>query len=252
VKVSIITVSYNSAKTIRHTIESVLNQKYENIEYIVVDGYSRDETVKILSDCEPLFMKKAMEFRWISEKDDGIYDAINKGIRMATGDVVGILNSDDYFQDDRVVGDIVEAFMKNDVDCIHGNLIYINPNDGRITRRWISREFSSGLFEKSWTPAHPTFYCKREVYNKYGLYKTDYRIAADVELMYRFLEINRVRSKFIDRKMVVMRQGGISNRGLRSTITITKEMRRAFRENGQHLNLLKYLFFKVGKLRELV
>ena len=111
-KVSIITVSYNSAKTIRHTIESVLNQKFENIEYIVVDGYSRDETVKILSDCEPLFMKKAMEFRWISEKDDGIYDAINKGIRMATGDVVGILNSDDYFQDDRVVGDIVEAFMK--------------------------------------------------------------------------------------------------------------------------------------------
>ena len=192
-----------------------------------------------------------MEFRWISEKDDGIYDAINKGIRMATGDIVGILNSDDYFQDDRVVGDIVEAFMKNDVDCIYGNLIYINQmmeeslEDGY-------HEFSSGLFEKSWTPAHPTFYCKREVYNKYGLYKTDYRIAADFELMYRFLEINRVRSKFIDRQMVVMRQGGISNRGLRSTITITKEMRRAFRENGQHLNLLKYLFFKVGKLRELV
>lgn len=249
-KISIVTVSYNSEKTIKDTIESVLNQTYSNIEYILIDGQSKDNTIDIIKDSERNFLGKGTEFKWISEKDNGIYDAINKGIKIATGDVVGILNSDDYYYDNNVVNDIIEAFKNNTIDCIYGNLVYIDPDSEKVTRRWTSKDFVKGLFQKSWTPAHPTFYCKREIYNQYGLYRTDFKIAADVELMYRYLEKNSVVSKYVNRYIVTMRQGGVSSSGLKSTITITKEMKQAFKDNGGKFNLVKYMFYKALKIRE--
>jgi glycosyltransferase involved in cell wall biosynthesis len=250
-KISIITVSFNSSITITDTINSVFNQSYKNIEYIIVDGKSTDRTIEIIKEYENKFEEKGIEYKWISEPDKGIYDAINKGIKMATGEVVGILNSDDYFYDHNVVNDVAQKFKKDSPDCIYGNIIYVNSKENnKITRRWKSREFEDGLFEKSWTPGHPTFYCRRELYGKFGLYRTDFKIAADVELMYRFIVKHSVRSQYFDRYMVTMRQGGVSNNGLQSTITITKEMKIALQENGGKFNIFKYLFYKGLKVKE--
>lgn len=242
-KITIVTPCYNSENTIEKTIISVINQSYNNIEYIVVDGGSLDNTVKIVNK-----YNKYIDIL-ISEKDDGIYDAINKGINLSSGDIVGILNSDDHFHSEKSLSIIASYFNSPDIDCVYGNLIYQKEN-GKVTRKWKSRPYKKGLFSKSWTPAHPTFYCKKQIYEKYGLYNTDYRIAADVELMLRFLEIHQVNSHFIDEVLVNMRVGGISNQGLQSTITITKEMQRAFKENGLKFNMPKYLLFKFFKLTE--
>ena len=252
-KISIITVCFNSSKTICDTIDSVLKQNYKNIEYILVDGNSKDNTVEIIKKYETIFRKNGMDYIWVSEVDNGIYDAINKGIKMATGDIIGILNADDYYYDDHVLADIVKKFDNQLIDCIYGNLIYIDSNqNNRISRRWVSKEFKKGLFEKSWTPAHPTFYCKKELYIKYGLYRTDFKIASDVELMYRFLDKHYLRSLYIDRYMVIMRQGGVSNRGIASTITITKEMKIAINENGGKFNIFKYLIYKCLKIKQFI
>ena len=149
---------------------------------------------------------------------------------MAKGDVIGILNADDVFMNNQSVEKIVNAFRKQNTDCVYGNLVFTN-HKGRVVRVWRSKPFISGLFEISWTPAHPTFYCKKLMYEKYGLYKTDYTIAADVELMLRFITVHKIKSYFLNDFLVNMRYGGISTQGLRSTIIITKEMRRAFKEH---------------------
>ena len=244
-KISVITVTLNNAATIERCIQSVNDQTWPDLEHIVVDGASEDNTVEII---------RSMPNRvthLVSEPDTGIYDAINKGIRLATGDVIGILNSDDVYADAYTIQKIVLAFQEHNPDCVYGNLIYTNTN-GRMVRAWQSRPFTTGLFQKSWTPAHPTFYVKREVYARYGIYKTNYKIAADVELMFRFLEIHRVKSHFIDMILVNMRYGGVSTKGLKSSFIITKEMRRAFRENGRKLNLIKYIAYKLLKTREML
>ena len=187
-KISVITVSYNSDKTIKDTFDSVLMQTYREIEYIIIDGQSTDRTLEIIKEYAKKFQKIGIDVKWISEKDKGIYEAINKGVNIATGDVIGILNSDDYYANNNILANISNSFKGNGCDCIYGNLKYINRESGSITRIWKSRTFTKGLFEKSWTPAHPTFYCKKSIYDKYGLYRTDFKIAADVELMFRFLE----------------------------------------------------------------
>ena len=201
-KISIITVSYNSVDTLEDTIKSVLNQNYDDIEYIIVDGNSSDNTLELIKKYEKKFKDSSKSYKWISETDNGIYDALNKGIKLANGDILGFLNSDDYYSDEEVVSDINICFQKNDIDCLYGNLKYIDSNN-KVVRDWQSREFEKGLFEKSWSPAHPTFYCKKSIYDRFGNYKTDYKIAADVELMYRFLEKHEIKSKFLDRYMAV-------------------------------------------------
>ena len=179
---------FNSEKTLKDTIKSVQNQTYQHIEYILVDGFSKDTTVEMIKDYEQAFKGSKKEYKWISEKDKGIYDAINKGINMASGEIIGILNSDDYFYDENVINDVVEEFKNHKIDCLYGNMIYIDSKTRKIVRRWTSKEFKHGSFEKSWTPGHPTFYCKKNCYEKFGLYRMDFQIAGDVELMYRFLE----------------------------------------------------------------
>ena len=249
--ISIITVAFNSEKTIADTIESVLSQSYKNIEYIIIDGFSKDKTIDIINSYVTKMNQNTFKYKIISEKDSGIYDAINKGINLATGDIIGILNSDDYYYDQDVVSKIANAFCDN-VDCIYGNLLYINPVTKKISRKWISKEYEKGLFFKSWTPAHPTFYCKKEMYEKYGLYRTDFKIAADVELMFRYLEIKQISYKYLNEFMVIMRTGGISSSGIKSTITITKEMKRAFIDNGSKYNMLRYICYKILKIREII
>lgn len=245
-KISIITATYNSAATIAKCVRSIDSQTHINIEHIIIDGASKDNTLEIIKSI-PNRVSKI-----ISETDKGIYDAMNKGIKLASGDVIGCLNSDDHYHNSQVVEKIAEVFKNYpEIDCIYGNLIFVNDNQ-KVVRKWLSKPFQPGLFAKSWTPAHPTFYCRREVYERYGLYKTDYKIAADVELMLRVLELKRIKSFFLDEVLVNMSVGGVSTQGIKSTLTITKEMKRAFEENGLSLSLPKYLFYKGLKLKEFV
>jgi glycosyltransferase involved in cell wall biosynthesis len=243
-KVSIITPCYNSANSIGKTIDSIRAQTYNNIEYIVVDGASLDGTYDILQN-----RKSEIDYL-ISEKDKGIYDAINKGLEISTGDIIGILNSDDKFFDNYVIEKIVDIFIKKkEVNCLYGNLIFIDKRE-RIKRIWKSKQYRQGLFEESWTPAHPTFYCRSIVYKELGKYKLDYKIAADVDFMFRALEIKGYISWHINDYLIKMSIGGVSNQGLKSLLIIIKEMRRSFYENKRSLNLPKYLFFKLLKFRE--
>ena len=224
--VSIITIAFNSAQTIRDTLTSVLSQSYSNIEYIIIDGASNDATVRIVKEYEPMFNGR---LKWVSEPDKGLYVAMNKGIKMATGDVIGILNSDDLFYDSNVLRDIALAFDEN-TDALFGNLYFVKSDDVHcIVRAWKGSTYSS--FKKGWHPAHPTFYVRREVYEKYGGFDTSFDVSADFELMLRFVEKNRIRTKYLDRYMVKMRMGGESTRNIANIIKGNRNIIRAFRKN---------------------
>lgn len=238
--VSIITVCHNGEDFIRNCVESVTIQDYDQIEHILVDNRSDDSSVSIFKK----YSRTGSSY--ISEKDNGIYDAMNKGIMMAKGEVVGFLNTDDVFSDSNIVSKIVEN-MDGDIDCIYANLTYVNRN-GFQTRNWISKPYTSGLFAQSWSPAHPTFYCRKNIYDKYGYYRTDYTIASDVDLMYRFLEKYKIKSKYVNYNFVKMLEGGVSNKSIKSTIKITKEVLNTLRENGVNINFFYYLFFKLVKV----
>jgi len=243
--VSIITTAFNARETIADTLISVQAQDYPAIEHIIVDGGSHDGTAELARD----YATEQMHI--ISEPDRGIYDGMNKGIALATGDIIGCLNADDVLYDTGAVRAIAEAFDA-ETDCVYGNLLYMDAGLTTVTRRWISQPFADGLFQKSWTPAHPTFYCRRDAFQRFGVYRLDFQIAADVELMYRFLQRHQLRSKFIDRYLVRMRAGNKRNRDWRSTLTITREMRQGIRENGGSFNMPVYLFGKMLKVGQLL
>ena len=241
VKITIITVTFNRAHVIRDAIEGVLRQKYKNYEYIIVDGASKDNTIDILKEYEPKFEGR---MRWISEPDKGLYDAINKGIRMATGDVVGIINSDDFFHRDDTFDVIAEAFKDDNTDAIYTDDEEINEKAGKRFR------FNGGNF-KTWQyrigmmPSHPTFYAKKELFEKYGYYKLGYKIAADFELMMRFAYVNKVKMKYVPEAIMTFRLGGVST-NLKNKMLLNKETVRALRENGLFactpMIWIKYLF----------
>ena len=229
-KISIITATYNSAKTLRDTLDSILGQTYKDIESIIVDGASTDDTMSIVRQYEPRFGGR---MRWVSEPDRGIYDAMNKGLQMATGDVIGVLNSDDFYYDERVVEDIAATFSQKDVDCVYGNLVYINEdNKTSVLRIWKSRQYQCGDFLKGWHPAHPTFYAKRSCYEKHGGFNLNYAVSADFELMLRFIEKGQIRNAYVDRYFVKMRMGGESTGSIRNIITGNRNILRALRDNG--------------------
>lgn len=244
-KISVITVTYNSDKTLRDTINSVLAQTYEDIEYIVVDGLSKDKTVDIIRGHEPQF---AGRMKWISEKDSGLYDAMNKGIRMATGDVVGILNSDDFFTSNDVIEKVVAGFTK-DTDAVYGDIHFVNPDNlQRCVRYYSSKIFKRSLMKMGFIPAHPSFYCRKECFEKFGYYKTDYKIAADFDLLLRFIYVHQIRIKYLPVDMVTMRLGGASTDGWKSRLVMMNEHLRSFKENGVKTNRfwlsLRY-FYKI-------
>lgn len=242
-KISLITVTYNAGGVLCCAIESALHQTYSNLEYIIVDGASKDNTLDIIRAYEPQFQGR---MKWISEPDRGLYDAMNKGICMATGDVVGILNSDDFFTSNDVLEKVAECFADNDVDAVYGDIHFVRSDDlNRCVRYYSSRIFRRGLMRLGFIPAHPSFYCHRECFEKYGCYKTDYKIAADFDLLLRFIYVHRIRIKYLPVDMVTMRLGGASTSGLKSRMTGMKEHLRSFRENGVKTNrfLLSLRYF---------
>ena len=242
-KISLITTTFNSGRTFSDTIESVLKQScISNIEYIVIDGFSHDNTINLIRKFEPCFNGR---MKWISEQDAGLYDAMNKGIRMATGDIIGILNSDDFFTSNDVLEKVAAGFTE-DTDAVYGDVHFVRPDDlNRCVRYYSSRIFRRSLMRLGFIPAHPSFYCRRECFEKYGYYKTDYKIAADFDLLLRFIYVHRIRIKYLPVDMVTMRLGGASTSGLKSRITGMNEHLRSFKENGIYTNrfLLSLRYF---------
>ena len=233
-KVSIITVVFNGEKTIEDTILSVFNQSYPDIEYIIIDGASTDNTLAIVE------MHRDKIDCIVSEPDNGIYDAMNKGIRYASGDIIGILNADDVYYDNNCVGAVVAEFKKRKVDAVYGNLIYVFPDKlEKIFRFYNSESFKIKHFAYGMMPAHPTFFVYKKYYEKYGLYKTDYLIAADYELLVRFLSSHRLSSYCLPKILVKMRKGGASTKNLKSNWILNMEILRACKENMIRTNPVK-------------
>lgn len=221
-------------------MSSVLSQEYDDLEYIIVDGASTDGTVEAIKGAVKRYPKRNIKF--ISEKDDGIYDAMNKGIRLATGDIIGMLNSDDFYINNDVISTVVNAFMAENVDSVFADLVYVRVDDlDKIVRYYGSANFRPEKMAYGWMPAHPTFFAKIKIYEQYGLYKTDYRIAADYELIARFLVKNKVSYSYISQVLVKMRTGGASTRNLKSNWILNKEILRACAENGIKTNIIKVL-----------
>ena len=241
-KISIITISFNAKSTIEKTLQSVANQSYKNIEHIIVDGDSKDNTLEICNSFSHVS-------KIISEPDNGVYDAFNKGLKLATGDIIGFLNADDVFFNENSVQEIVNPFSNNETDIVYGNLDYVNE-EGRVIRNWISKPYEKGLIKKAWMPAHPTFYCKKEVYDRLGGYNDSFKIGGDFELCLRFLEVNKVPSFYLNKKLVKMLVGGISNSGLKSKWTIYKEELRAFKINKVYVNPVIFFIYKLKKLKQ--
>ncbi|WP_207492045.1 glycosyltransferase family 2 protein [Aridibaculum aurantiacum] len=225
-RVSIITVCYNSAATIADTIRSVSKQKYPDIEHIIIDGVSTDGTLDIIKN-------SSFTGTLVSENDNGLYDAMNKGIKMATGDVVGILNSDDFYPDENVITDVVKHLIEQDCDAVYADLDFINMSKPKkIVRKWRSGQYRYEKFNFGWMPPHPTFFVKREVYEKYGLFNTGLKSAADYELILRFLYVNKVKAEYLPRVLVHMRAGGVSNRSFSNRLKAHLEDYKAWRING--------------------
>ena len=245
-KISILTATYNSAKTLRDTMESVLRQDYKEYEYIIIDGASRDATLDIVKEYEPKFEGR---LKYTSESDKGIYDAMNKGIKMATGDIIGILNSDDFYTSDDALQRIAEAFEHNDIDATYGDIHYVNDDDlTKMVRYYSSAVFKRPFMRYGLMPAHPSFYCKREVYEKYGSFDTSYRIAADFENLLRLIFIHRIKTLYIPKDFVTMRTGGASTAGFASRRKIMRDHLKAMKNNGVYSNFfllsLRY-FYKI-------
>ena len=241
-KISIITISFNANDTIEKTLNSINSQSYSNIEHIIVDGGSIDGTIEICNSFSHIS-------KIISEPDNGVYDAFNKGLKLATGDIIGFLNADDIFCNENSIQDIVDAYSNKETDIVYGNLDYVKK-EGKVIRNWISRPYEKGLVKKAWMPAHPTFYCKKEVYDHLGGYNDSFKIAGDFELCLRFLEINNIPSFYLNKKIVKMLVGGISNSGLKSKLTIFKEERRAFKINNIYINPVLFFFYKLKKVKQ--
>ena len=220
-KISIITTTYYSERTIRHTMDSILSQTWQDYEYIIVDGASKDGTLDIIREYESRFGGR---LRYISEPDKGIYDAMNKGFAMAKGDVIGILNSDDFYTSEDVLQSVVDGFKGEYVDAVYADIHYASNDD--LTK--CVRYYSSGVFRRwmmrfGMMPAHPSFYCRKAVYDQYGTFDTTYRIAADFDILMRLLFIHRIRTRYIKKDFVTMRMGGASTTGYGSWSLIMKE-----------------------------
>lgn len=246
-KVSIITVTYNSVATLQHTIDSICFQDYPDLEYIVVDGNSTDGTTEVIIKNQSIISK------WISEPDSGLYDAMNKGIKMATGDLVGIINSDDFYHTSNAISKIVAGFEDSKTECVFADIRFVATDDlDKTIRYYSSKRFNLGAFTWGFMPAHPTFFTFRKNYEKFGYYKTNYKIAADFELLVRFLYKYKLRYKYLDFDLMKMRLGGVSTASLKSTWIINQEDLRACRENGLKTNYIRLYSRYFRKLMEYI
>jgi glycosyltransferase involved in cell wall biosynthesis len=226
-KISIITITHNSAKTLEQTILSVLEQTYLNIEYIIVDGLSTDSTINIIEK----YKNKISKF--ISEKDNGLYDALNKGIDMATGDIIGVLHSDDFYIDNSIIEKYANTFIKNHSDAVYSDLFYVDrDNPNKIIRKWKSGNYKPTSFLHGWMPPHPTFFVKKNIYDKYGKFNLELKHSADYELMLRFIHKHNIKINYLHEFTIKMRIGGQSNASIQNRIDANKEDRKAWLING--------------------
>lgn len=236
-KVSIITAVYNNKEHIEDCLKSVIDQDYKNIEYIIIDGGSTDGTLEIVNR-----YKDSISIV-ISEPDNGIYDALNKGIRLATGDIIGILHSDDLYANEYVVQKVVKAFIEHHVQGVYGDLVYIDRNNtNKVIRYWKGGEYKLDLLKRGWMSPHPTFFVKKEIYDKYGFFDTTYKIASDYDLILRFLWQHKISIHYIPEVLIKMKMGGISNKRVKHIITKSLEDYRALRSN--KVGGILTLFFK--------
>jgi glycosyltransferase involved in cell wall biosynthesis len=241
IRVSLITVTYNAESTIERCIRSVIAQNYQNIEYIVIDGASTESTLQIIN-------RYAQNIKIIiSEPDKGMYDALNKGIKLATGDIVGILNADDYFASDDILTDVAKVFMRSNTDVLYGNLDFVDVNE-TIIRKWRTRAYKRGDFDWGWMPAHPTFYCRKSLFNSFGVYSLEHGTAADYELMLRFMHKTEVNAYFLDKVMVKMQCGGMSNKNPVSRIKAWRFDLKAMRNNGIIFPLIALIMKPLRKM----
>ena len=249
-KISIITATYNSQVTLSSCMTSVLQQSYQNIEYVIVDGNSTDETLELVKQHQLQFPQ--IEFKILSEPDSGIYDALNKGVQLATGEVIGFVHSDDILADNQIISKLANQFDKENVDGVYGDLQYVDKNNiGKIIRYWKSNDFNSSLLKKGWMPAHPTLFLKKEVYEKYGEFSLSFKISADYDFMLRILKDDSLKFTYLPNVITKMREGGASNRSVKNIIQKTKEDYRAARSNnigGWYLIFLK----NISKVRQFI
>jgi glycosyltransferase involved in cell wall biosynthesis len=239
-KISVITVCYNSGNTIGHTLQSVREQTHADIEHIIVDGCSNDNTLEVVK-AEGLHVAKV-----VSERDKGIYDAMNKGIALASGEIVAFINADDFYASPSVLTTVAAAFEKSGADCCYGDLCYVSQDDPtRTVRYWRSADFVPGSFEKSWSPTHPTFFVRRAVYQRLGGFDLSFKIAADFELMARYLDAARISSHYIPEVLVKMRLGGTTNRSLSNIFKQNSEIRRALLKHGLRFSLVSFVLNKL-------
>ena len=242
-RISIITDVLNASDTIAETINNVLSQTYRNIEYIVVDGHSRDGTVEIVER----YRDELAAF--VSEPDNNHFEAMNKGLDLATGEVIGFLHADDVFADNAVISDVAGAFSEGDVDCLWGDLVYVsNADPSKVVRYWRSCPYRPNLFKRGWMPPHPTFFARRNVYRQYGYFNTSFPISADYELMLRFLHKHRITTHYLPRVLVKMRLGGLSNRSVRNILQKSVEDCRAWRVNRLQGGIPTVLMKNVSKI----
>ncbi|SMN01009.1 Colanic acid biosynthesis glycosyl transferase WcaE [uncultured Candidatus Thioglobus sp.] len=244
-KVSIITVVFNNQKTIKDAINSVLGQSYKNIEYIVIDGASSDGTIEIVKS----YGNKISHF--VSEPDNGIYDALNKGIALTTGDIIAFLHSDDMYANENVISDVVNLFNV-DTQGVYGDLIYIDRVDtNKVFRYWRSGNFSLKKLSKGWMPPHPTLFLHREVYQKYGVFDVSFKIAGDYDFMLRILKEN-ILVKYFPEVLYKMRTGGASNRSIKNIFNKSREDLRAMKKNGVKRSFLILFYKNISKILQLI
>ncbi|MGB1102080.1 MAG: glycosyltransferase family 2 protein [Crocinitomicaceae bacterium] len=242
--VSIITVAYNAAATIEDSIKSVLSQDYPNIEYIIIDGASKDNTLEIVQNHQDKIAKI------VSEPDKGIYDGMNKGVAMASGDIVAILNSDDFYADKQVVSNVVSLF-EDGVEGVYADLDYVDPVDTeKVVRRWVSGEYQKGAFKKGWMPPHPTFFVKRSVYERYGDFTLELKSAADYEFMLRVIHKEGIALKYLPKITVKMRTGGMSNASIKNRFRSNCEDKKAWELNGLKPGLLTFIRKPLSKIKQ--
>lgn len=245
-KISLITVVWNNEATIKDAIDSVLNQTHKDIEYIIIDGASTDGTIDIVKSYGDKITKFA------SEPDKGLYDAMNKGIALCTGDVVGILNSDDFYMDEFVIAKVVKEFEDKKCDSVYADLVFVKPeNLDKTVRYYDSSHFTPSKFAYGWMPAHPTFFVKREMYEKYGVFRTDLKIGADFDILARFLYTHKISYSYMKEVFVKMRVGGVSTGGVKATWLIVQEQLQVCKDNGIDTNMFKILSKYPKKIWEL-
>jgi len=244
-KVSIITVTYNSAETVEDTIKSVVNQDYKDIEYIIIDGLSKDKTLEIV------YQYKERIAKVISEKDLGIYDAIGKGIKNATGDIIVALNSDDMYASNDAISKVVELFKSSHADAVYGDLNYVDRLDtSKVIRKWKSGAYKKGYFLKGWMPPHPTFFVRNYCYQKYGSFNLSLKSAADYELMLRFIHKHEIKVAYLPKLIVNMRAGGQSNVSFKNRFKANREDRKAWEMNGLKPGLFTLIRKPLSKIKQ--